>query len=198
MKELYIIEGTSNSGKTTTANLIKEKTDSILINEFMENPNSPKPSNNLIEEISNQKKFLLMEKERLEIAKKYLDGNIVFLDRSFISILAVSYAFEKIGKYSAYEYALNLYKTIQHEDWYIPPKRVYILTANYRDKLKRNVERIKKIKENWIQEKFDYYQNEFYYNCDVIDNKYFIDNTGLPKEYAAMEIIKQIKKERKY
>ena len=54
MKNLYVIEGTSNSGKTTTTRILNEIPNVEIIEEFMKHPLSPKPSKNIEEELKKQ------------------------------------------------------------------------------------------------------------------------------------------------
>lgn len=199
MNNLYIIEGTSNSGKTTTCNKLKDIQNMIIIPEFMNSPKAPKPSINLKEELINQKKFLELEKERYLLARKYLDrGQNVFLERSYLSILAVSYAFEKLGKYSAYNNALELYGNILNSNWYIEPSMFFFLTYSYEECKKRNLNRGKQLSENWIKEDFDFYQKEFYLMIsDSIKNKLWIDTTAKELDYATNVILKNLNLRRK-
>lgn len=192
MSNLYVIEGTSNSGKTTTLEVLGCEKNIAIFQEFMKNPKAPRPSKTLKEELENQIKFYELEKERMILAKQeMMKNNIVFLDRSYISILAVSYAFEKMGKYNSHENALKQYYKMIAESWYIIPEIVFILTASYEEKLKRNKERTGKLKENWIKETFEYYQKEFYDIIELSSNKMVIDTTDKEKEYAA-NVIKKI------
>lgn len=194
MQSLYVIEGTSNSGKTTTSKILDTIPNISIIPEFMDHPLSPKPAKNLEEELKNQKIFLEIEKERMEQAKALLLKNqIVFLERSFLSILSVSYALQKLGKYYGYTNALNLYNSMINESWYIHPETIYILTSSYEEKIKRNKTREKELKENWLEEKFEIYQNEFYRMKEVESNKVFIDTSNKQEEYAAKVIQKSLK-----
>lgn len=102
MSNLYVIEGTSNSGKTTTLETLGYEKNIAIFQEFMKNPKAPRPSLTLKEELENQIKFYELEKERIILAKQeLLQSKIVFLDRSYISVLAVSYAFEKWANITA-------------------------------------------------------------------------------------------------
>lgn len=194
MQSLYVIEGTSNSGKTTTSKILDTIPNISIIPEFMDHPLSPKPAKNLEEELKNQKIFLEIEKERMEQARILLSKNqIVFLERSFLSILSVSYALQKLGKYYGYTNALNLYNSMINESWYIHPETIYVLTASYEEKIKRNKTREKELKENWVEEKFEIYQNEFYRMKEVQANKVFIDTSNKQEEYAAKVIQKSLK-----
>ncbi len=194
MQDLYVIEGTSNSGKTTTSKILNQLPNTSIIKEFMEHPLSPKPAKNLKEELENQKIFFEIEKERMEQARSLLLKNqIVFLERSFLSILSVSYAFEKLEKYYGYTNALNLYNSMINESWYIQPKTIYILTASHEEKIKRNKNREKELNNKWIDEKFEIYQNEFYRIKKVESNKIFIDTSKKEEEYAAKIIQKSLK-----
>ena len=192
MNNLYVIEGTSNSGKTTTCKNLKNTSDVIIIPEFMSDPNAPKPSKNLEEELINQKKFLELEKERFLIAKKYLDeGQKVLLERDYLSILAVSYAFEKMGKYKAHDNALRLYGDMLNSNWYIKPDIYFFLSSSYDECQERNKKRNKILSENWIKKEFDYYQKEFYLIIsDSLKNKVWIDTTNKELDYAS-KIIKK-------
>lgn len=197
MERLYIIEGTSNSGKTTTAYNLKQVKNLCIFPEFMEHPLAPSPSKNIEQELENQKKFYQIEKERMIYAKELLlNDHIVFFDRSYLSILAVSYAFEKLNRYKAYDNALNLYNLMIKEEWFIKPEEVFILTASHKDKIERNYSRKKELKENWIKEKFEYYQNEFYDIIELQSRKRIIDTSGKSKDYASRLIIKELKMER--
>lgn len=194
MKNLYVIEGTSNSGKTTTSNYLSEIPFVSIIPEFMEHPLSPKLSKNLNEELRNQQIFFEIEKERMQLAKSLLLNNrIVFMERSYLSILAVSYAFEKLGKYHSYDNALKLYNSMINKSWFIKPDVIYILTASHDDKVKRNRKRKKELNENWLQEKFEYYQNEFYDTMLLSFDKIVIDTSKEDEDYAAKIITKSLK-----
>jgi len=194
MNNLYVIEGTSNSGKTTTSKYLSEIPKVSIIPEFMEHPLSPKPSKNLDEELKNQQIFFEIEQERMKLAKSLLlEGRIVFLERSYLSILAVSYAFEKLGKYYSYENALKLYNSMIKKSWFINPEAIFILTTSHDEKVRRNINRRKEIKKSWMQEEFEYYQDEFYDTISVASNKIFIDNSDCNKNYAAEIIIKSLK-----
>lgn len=194
MKNLYVIEGVSNSGKTTTSRYLSEIPNISIIPEFMDHPLSPKSSKSLNEELKNQQIFFEIEKERMKLAKSLLLNNkIVFMERSYLSILAVSYALEKMGKYCSYDNALELYNSMINENWFIKPNVIYILTASYDEKIIRNKNRRKELKENWIQEKFDYYQNEFYDTMLISSNKVVIDTSSKIESYAAEFIIKSLK-----
>lgn len=194
MKNIYVIEGTSNSGKTTTSRLLSEIPNVEIISEFMEHPLSPKPSKNLEEELRNQQIFYEIEKERMILASTLLANNkIVFFERSYLSILAVSYAFFKLGKYNCYDNAQEIYNKMIDKEWYIEPDTIYILTASSSEKLKRNLSRNKALKSNWIRNDFEYYQNEFYDIMEVSSNKVFIDTTEHDEEYASKCISKTLK-----
>lgn len=194
MRNLYVIEGTSNSGKTTTSKYLSGIPNISIIPEFMEHPLSPKPSKNLSEELENQLIFFEIEQERMKLAKSLLlDGQIVFLERSYLSILAVSYAFEKLGRYYSYDNALKLYNSMLTESWFIKPDAIYILAASHDEKVRRNKSRGKELKKNWIQEEFEYYQDEFYATISVSSDKIFIDTSNCNDNYAAEIITKSLK-----
>ena len=184
-----MIEGTSNSGKTTTSNILREIPNVEIIEEFMEHPMSPKPSKNIEEELRNQQIFSEIEKERMILAASLLQRDrIVFMERSYLSILAVSYAFFKLDKYNGYDNALRIYRGMIDQAWYIKPDVTFILTANSSEKLKRNLNRGKVLKNNWVKNDF-----EFYDIMELGSRKEFIDTTGKNREYASECICKALK-----
>ena len=194
MKNLYLIEGTSNSGKTTTSRILSQIPNVEIIEEFMEHPLSPKPSKNIEEELNNQQIFFEIEKERMISAASLLkQDKIVFMERSYLSILAVSYAFFKLGKYNGYDNAFKIYKDMLNQPWYIKPDITFILTADYNEKLKRNINRNKILQNNWINNNFEFYQNKFYDIMRIESKKEFIDTTEKSKEYASECICKSLK-----
>lgn len=194
MKNLYVIEGTSNSGKTTTSKILNEIPNVEIIEEFMDHPLSPKPSKNIEEELKNQQIFFEIEKERMILASSFLKHDkIVFMERSYLSILAVSYAFLKLGKYNGYDNALRIYREMIDQTWYIKPDVTFILTADPSEKLKRNLSRNKILQNKWIKNDFEFYQNEFYDIMTLESQKEFIDTTGKNKEYASEHICKLLK-----
>ena len=194
MKNLYVIEGTSNSGKTTTTRILNEIPNVEIIEEFMKHPLSPKPSKNIEEELKNQRIFLEIEKERMILAASLLKcDKIVFMERSYLSILAVSYSFLKLGKYNGYDNALRIYRNMINQTWYVKPDVTFILTADSSEKLKRNLSRDKILQNKWVKNDFEFYQNEFYNMMPIESKKEFIDTTKENKEYASECICKLLK-----
>lgn len=94
------LEGVSNTGKTTTCEILKGYADCIIIPEvvhWMSEP--PKSSKNYEEEIKNQKLFFKTERKRMKYAKKFVsNGKNVIVDRTALSTVAISYANEKMRK----------------------------------------------------------------------------------------------------
>ena len=160
----------------------------------MDHPLSPKPSKDIEEELKNQQIFLEIEKERMILAASLLKHNkIVFMERSYLSILAVSYAFLKLGKYNGYDNAIRIYKDMINQAWYINPDITFILTADSSEKLKRNLNRDKILQNNWIKNDFEFFQNEFYDIMRIKSRKEFIDTTENSKAYASECICKSLK-----
>lgn len=194
MRNLYVIEGTSNSGKTTTSKILNGIPNVEIIKEFMDHPLSPKPSKNIEEELRNQQIFFEIEKERMILVASLLNSDkIVFMERSYLSILAVSYAFLKLGKYNGYDNALKIYRDMIKQVWYVEPDVTFILTADSNEKLKRNLNRNKILQNKWVKNDFEFYQNEFYDIITIESKKEFIDTTGKDKEYASDFICKLLK-----
>ena len=98
--KIIALEGVSNTGKTSTCNILRKYENCIIIPEAAEwMSSSPKSSKNYEEEIKNQKLFFDMEKKRMEYAKKQANtGKNVIVDRTALSTLAIAYANEKMRK----------------------------------------------------------------------------------------------------
>lgn len=98
--KVIALEGVSNTGKTTTCEILKKYDDCIIIPEaadWMSAP--PKFSKSYEEEIKNQKLFFEMEKKRMEYAKKLVNSERnVIIDRTALSTVAIAYANEKMRK----------------------------------------------------------------------------------------------------
>jgi thymidylate kinase len=107
--KIIVIEGPSNSGKTTTCQKMRKYCNCFVIDECMEyEKNVPKPSQNYQQEIENQLFFFEIEKRRMNKATMLaMEGKNVILDRCALSTVSIAYAFEKIGKYHAFNHALR-------------------------------------------------------------------------------------------
>lgn len=98
-----------NRGKTTTCQNMKNYTNCIVIDECMiYDKNPPRPSQSYEQEIRNQLFFFEVERRRMKKATLLTSkGKNVILDRCALSTVAISYAFEKIGKYSTFKHAMR-------------------------------------------------------------------------------------------
>ena len=107
--KIIVVEGPSNSGKTTTCQNMKKYCNCEVIEECMiYEKNPPRPSQNYEQEISNQVFFFEVERRRMEKATRLaLQGKNVILDRCALSTVAISYAFEKMEKYATFKHALR-------------------------------------------------------------------------------------------
>lgn len=107
--KIIVVEEPSNSGKTTTCQNMKNYSNCVVIDECMVyEKNPPRPSKNYEQELQNQEFFFEVEKRRMKKATKLaLEGKNVILDRCGLSIVAISYAFEKLGKYSTCKHAMR-------------------------------------------------------------------------------------------
>ena len=78
--KIIVIEGASNSGKTTTCQEIKKYDNCVVIDECMVyEPNPPSPSENYEQELANQLFFFYVEKRRMQKATKFaLEGKMLF------------------------------------------------------------------------------------------------------------------------
>ena len=103
--KIIVVEGPSNSGKTTTCQNMKNYFNCIVIDECMVyEKNPPRPS----QEIQNQLFFFEVERRRMKKATTLAsEGKNVILDRCALSTVAISYAFEKLGKYPTFKHAMR-------------------------------------------------------------------------------------------
>lgn len=97
---IIALEGVSNTGKTTTCEILKKHENCLIIPECVEWMSSPlKSSKNYEEEINNQKIFFDMERKRIDYAISLVNkGKNVIIDRTGLSTLAIAYANEKMRK----------------------------------------------------------------------------------------------------
>lgn len=105
--KIIVVEGPSNSGKTTTCQNLKKYDNCVIIDECMVyEKNAPNPSENYEQEISNQLFFFNVERRRMQKATQLaLEGKNVILDRCALSIVAIAYAFEQMGSYNTFNHA---------------------------------------------------------------------------------------------
>ena len=107
--KIIVVEGPSNSGKTTTCQEMKKYANCVVIDECMiYEPNPPRPSKNYEQELANQLFFFEVEKQKIKKATRLaLEGKNVILDRCALSTVAISYAFEQLGKYKTFKHAMR-------------------------------------------------------------------------------------------
>lgn len=107
--KIIVVEGPSNSGKTTTCQNMKNYNNCMIIDECMVyERNPPRPSLNYEQEIQNQLFFFEVERRRMKKATALAtEGKNVILDRCALSTVAISYAFEKLGKYFTFKHAMR-------------------------------------------------------------------------------------------
>lgn len=185
--KIITIDGPSNTGKTTVCEEIIKMSDFIMIKESGRRIKHPKPSTNLSEELYNQKFYFKEEIKRLleaeELSKK---GNNVILDRGPLSILSVAYAFEKTERYKAFENAQDLYKSFSKQT------QIVDLSLFFETNLEEINQRNKKVKlsEEWMNDKFIFYQMEFNRKLNLENTRsQIIDTTNNQTQETARYII---------
>jgi len=192
--KIIVVEGPSNSGKTTTCQNMKNYIDCIVIDECMVyEKNPPKPSQSYEQEIQNQLIFFEVERRRMKKATKLaLDGKNVILDRCALSTLAISYAFEKLGRYSTFRHAMSQYEKLFNDETLLKPDEYIFLYANNDSIIQRNNTRCDELSKSWLDSSFTNYQNEFYETISrKIPNSRRISTVGRDKMYVS-RIIAQI------
>jgi thymidylate kinase len=190
--KIIVVEGPSNSGKTTTCQNIKKHGYCIVIDECMlYERNPPRPSQNYEQELSNQLFFFEIERRRIEKATKLaMQGQNIILDRCALSTVAISYAFEKMGKYPTFKHALDQYEKLFKDDDLLKPDEYIFLYTDDVSTLQRNSTRKKELSELWLDNDFTSYQNEFYETiAKKIPNSRRISTTGKDKNYVSKLIL---------
>ena len=123
-----------------------------------------------------------------------LEGKNVILDRCALSTVAISYAFEKLGKYPTFKYALKQYEELFYDESFLKPDEYIFLHTNNDSTIQRNETRENKLSESWIDNCFTKYQNEFYeIVSQKIPNSKIISTAGKDKEYVSKIIAETLK-----
>lgn len=186
--KIIVVEGPSNAGKTTTCQYMKNYENCVVIDECnVYEPNHPRPSKSLEQEIKNQLFFFKVEMRRMRRATQLaLEGKNVILDRCGLSIVAIAYAFEKLGKYPTFQHALEQYfKLFKDGEVLIPDEYLFLYTDD-KNTRQRNGTRGKKLSEEWIGSDFTKYQNKFYEAAaNVIPHSRRISTSGQKKDYVS-------------
>jgi thymidylate kinase len=156
--KIICIDGPSNTGKTSICRRIAKSHGFAYIKECTEEIKCPNPSRNREEEISNQSFYFDIEKKRMDKALELaLSGKNVVLDRSLISVVAIAYAFEKLGKYDTFSHAKSKYieflRATKRPDFFV------FVRADYSDICKRNA--TKNLPADWIGKEFTDLQERF-------------------------------------
>ena len=194
--KIIVIEGPSNTGKTTTCQNMKKYKDCEIIEECMiYDKNPPKSSTNHEEEINNQNYFFEIERRRMKKATALAkSGKNVILDRCALSTVAVAYAKERMGQCKGFKSALNGYINLFKDEEFIKPDMYYFLHTDFETTRNRNNTRTKSLEGEWIGDSFTAYQNEFYETISSkIPNSTRICTTGKEKDYVSRLIASYLK-----
>lgn len=190
MGRIIVINGTSNTGKTTLCESIEKGIQNIAIipeaslfakmhpERYPKIPAIPQSAD---EEKENQKFFFTLELDRLIQANKIARlGKDVFMDRDVLDVLSVAYSFEDIKKWNGiYKNAEILYKKfieIANKNGIDLPEKYICLQANSEEIIRRNktrqIERGKKLSEtDWIETSLINKQIEFFSKLCIKENE---------------------------
>ena len=219
MRNIIVIDGTSNAGKTTLCEYIKRNIANIATipgaNIFAKMHQEKYPQNPLIpisieEEKENQKFFFMVELDRsIEANKIAKQGKDVVMDGSVLEILSVAYSFESIkGWNGIYKNSRELYeKFIAYASKMgicLPNKYIW-LQANYEEIKRRNKLRQKErgqllSEDNWIEANLINKQIEFFKRMSVPENSdkiYLVDTNNMTK-YEVSESVCDLLKLKKH
>ena len=203
MGRIIVINGTSNTGKTTLCDSICKEIENIAIipeaslfakmhpDRYPKIPVIPQSAD---EEKENQKFFFTLELDRLIQANKIARlGKDVFMDRDVLDVLSVAYSFEDIKKWNGiYKNAEILYKKfieLANKNGIGLPEKYICLQADSEEIIRRNktrqIERGKKLSEtDWIEKSLINKQIEFFSKLCTKENEgrvHFIDTNNMTK-----------------
>lgn len=161
--KIIVVEGISNSGKTTLCRYLEAKSEFRVVPEsirYLENrletngDSILKIPETLSEELLNQDILFDVEFEKMYDANFIANQGInVVIDKSALSIIATAYAFSKIGIVSnSYEAARQRYsemiQKMRHHNLQFPDYH-FLLTANHDESMARNKQRKHKLAPVW-------------------------------------------------
>ena len=202
--KIIIIDGVSNSGKTTLCNNLVNK-DNILVEEvpkFVRNhpqifngQDMPPLPRNKEEELENQKFILNAEIERIKMAYYIVNsGKNAILDRSFLSTVAIAHSFDDCKNMSGtYMNALLLLKEYTNfiKNLMLDSKIDYIiLVTDTKTVEERNNSREKILSKEWIDKELIEKQNNFFVCQTYFINVNLIDTTLL----STAEVLNEVNK----
>lgn len=209
---IVIIDGVSNSGKTTLCKVLTKDENNVLIEEvplFIKNHKElfmgkelhgiPK---NKEEEIANQRFLLEAELERVKLAYYIIkSGKNAILDRSFLSTVSVAYSLDDNNLFGGiYINSVKLLREYYHfiNDLQLNECIKYIfLITNPNMVKKRNETREKTLSDDWISPKLMNMQNKFFVNQIDICSAKLIDTTDLTLEEVLNKLLEVTKKRSK-
>ena len=206
---IVIIDGVSNSGKTTLCKVLTKDENNVLIEEvplFIKNHKElfmgkelhgiPK---NKEEEIANQRFLLEAELERVKLAYYIIkSGKNAILDRSFLSTVSVAYSLDNNNLFGGiYINSVKLLREYYHfiNDLQLNEciKYIFLITDPNMVK-KRNETREKTLSDDWISPKLMNMQNRFFVNQIDICSAKLIDTTDLTLEEVLNKLLEVTKK----
>ena len=206
---MIIVDGVSNSGKTTLCNNLAKDSNYVLIEEvplFIKNHKElfggkklsgiPK---NKEEEIENQKFLLEAELERIKLAYYIIkSGKNAILDRSFLSTVSVAYSLDDNNLFGGiYINSIRLLREYYHfiNDLQLNDyiKHIFLITDPDMVR-KRNELREKTLSDDWISPKLMKMQNDFFVNQTDICNAKLIDTTELTLEEVLKKLLEVTKR----
>lgn len=206
---IVIIDGVSNSGKTTLCKVLTKDENNVLIEEvplFIKNHKElfmgkelhgiPK---NKEEEIANQRFLLEAELERVKLAYYIIkSGKNAILDRSFLSTVSVAYSLDDNNLFGGiYINSVKLLREYYHfiNDLQLNEciKYIFLITDPNMVK-KRNETREKTLSDDWISTKLMNMQNRFFVNQIDICSAKLIDTTDLTLEEVLKKLLEVTKK----
>lgn len=209
--KLIIVDGISNSGKTTLCNSLVNE-DTILVEEvpkfiannlekFGSRMSSTIPKT-IEEEKNNQEIFFQAELERLRIASEIVkSGKNAVLDRSFFSTVAIAFALDKKNSFKGSfdnaskllrEYVNLLNALFSSNDVYI-----VILDVDKHRIPERNKKRVKPLSLEWIEDDFLNKQRHFFDIVSGVIKCEKINTTDLEADDINEHIKKRIRGKKK-
>ena len=208
---IILIEGISNSGKTTLCNSLKNKANFEIIPEairYLENRLNDCGDNILFvpensnQEVLNQELLFDIEFEKLYDANFLAQkGENVVIDKSAFSILATANAFQSSIIQGTYEIAEKFFHEYQKKIarfHLAKPDLSILLKADLETSEERNKNRKHKLLNIWTSPITRFKQERVLESeFEKINNKMILDTSNMSKEEVYKQVIETIKRDRK-
>lgn len=161
------IEGISCVGKTTLCRKLSEYTNYSYVEEastfYKDKDGYPPSASDILQARRNEKFYFELERERWKVAEKLKEQeNIVFLDRTLLSTIVVSYALMQYKGFDTMSDVISDYNHYIRNNMIGLPECYIHLEINHEEMEQRNLIRENLLQDDWMNIGFNNAQREFY------------------------------------